>query len=229
MPENTLFSYRTEETDKTLFNYNSPVWQQCEKAAIDRYWNGRSALKEKGLNWKNMTRVGSVWNDESVLFYFQCWYDVLNVNPEWSTAKSHPGLWEKDVVEVFIKPEPNEDYFEIEVSPLGQWLVAHVLKPRVDVDFNWKSDLKLKAEIDERQRIWRAFLVVPFQRMIEPAPEDRPPQVGEVWRLNLFRITGEDSNREYLSWRPTFTALPDFHVPQSFGNLMFLGQPGKSS
>lgn len=225
MPKNTLFSYATDQTDEALFNAQNPIWRWCDRVTIDRYWNGKSSLKEKGLKWKNLTRVRSARNEDTLFFYFQCWFDALNVNPEWSATGPLRGLWEKDVVEVFLKPESCDDYFEIEISPLGQWLDVHVIKPRVDVDFGWRSRLRVKAGIDEKLGIWRAFVALPFQPMIDIGSVARPPQPGHVWRLNLYRMAGEGPDREYLSWRPTFTAVPDFHVPSSFGNLFFLGQP----
>lgn len=225
MPENTLFTYFTEESETTLFDFENPWWRRCDKVTIDRYWNGKSVLREKGYHWENLTRVASLWNEESILFYFQCWFNSLNVNREWSTDESVYGLWEKDVVEVFLGPASCDDYFEIEASPLGQWLDVHVLKPRVHVDFSWNSGLKLKVKVDEKERIWRACLALPFQPMVEVLALERTPQAGEAWRLNLYRMAGEEPDREYLSWRPTFTPRPDFHVPSSFGNLIFLAEP----
>lgn len=220
MPENTLFSYLTEESESTLFDAGAPLWDQCETVTIDRYWNGEYVLKERGLDWENLTRIASLWNEECVFFYFQCWYDTLNVNPEWRAGAPAHGLWEKDVVEVFLKPAACDDYFEIEVSPLGQWLDGRVIKPRVKVDFDWDSRLRVKVVIDEEEHIWRAFLALPFEPMAEAGALARVPQVGEAWRLNLYRVTGEEP-REYMAWRPTFTEEPDFHVPSAFGNLIF--------
>ena len=134
-----------------------------------------------------------------------------------------PRPWESDVVEVFLRPESCDDYFEIGVGPLGQYLAAHVIKPRVDVDFQWTSGLRATAKINEEKRIWQAFCAVPFQPIIEASFLAKLPEVGAAWRLNLCRITGEEGKREYLAWRPTFSKQPNFHVVSAFGNLIFLG------
>ena len=55
------------------------------------------------------------------------------------------GLWNKDVVEVFLKPGAARNYFEIEVSPLGQWADMRIVEPRVEVDLEWNSDLELET------------------------------------------------------------------------------------
>jgi hypothetical protein len=43
----------------------------------------------------------------------------------------------------------------------------------------------------------------------------------KTWHLNLFRIEGQEPERFYSSWRPTHTLLPNFHVPEQFGELRF--------
>ena len=217
MPENVIFSHHTSETPKTLFDPSNKLWEECEAVAIDRYWDGRSALRERGHNWMNLTCVRSLWNEQAVFFYFESWFDSLNVNPDWSLETSTEGLWSWDVVEAFLKPGAAPDYFEIEVSPLGQWADMRIVEPRVKIDLEWKSDLELETLLNEQESIWRVFLGLSYESIREASPE-----VGKSWRVNLYRITGRDPDREYLTWRPTFTGQPDFHVPPSFGHLIFI-------
>jgi alpha-galactosidase len=222
MPENTLFSYRSDEKEEALFDKRHPAWARPEKIFIDRDWMGRSLLREKGIDWKNLTQAASLWNDERIHFRFDCWFETLNIDEDLARDRSVRGLWENDVVEIFLKPEARDDYFEIEISPLGQWLDAHIRMPRIDVNFHWSSGLGLDVSIDREERIWRLFVSLPVESFAGPAGGMRPPVVGEVWRANFCRIAGDDPEREYLAWRPTFTPRPDFHVPASFGNLFFL-------
>ena len=217
MPANAIFSYRTSETHTTLFDPGHELWKKCEAAAIDRYWDGRSALREKGHNWINLTYVRSLWNEHSVFFYFESWFDSLNINPEWSKETATEGLWNKDVVEIFLKPGAADNYFEIEVSPLGQWAVMRIVKPRAEVDLEWNSDLELETLLNEHELIWGVFLGLPYDSIWEASPE-----VSKSWRVNLYRIAGKKPHREYLAWRPTFSGQPNFHVPASFGHLIFV-------
>lgn len=228
MAENTLFSYRTKEDERALFDSENPLWNLCDEACIDRYWDGRSTLRQRERKWETLTRIGSLWNEEAIFFYAQCWFDSLNVNPDWGTRGPVKGSWNRDVVELFLRPAAGEGYFEIEISPLGQWLDVHVRKPRTQVDFDWDSRLKVKTVVSEEERIWRVYLALPVLPMVKVALLGRPPREGEAWRLNLYRITGKQPSRAYLTWRPTFTARPDFHVPASFGNLVFLAAPESS-
>ncbi len=222
MPENTLFSYKTNQGLDFLFKADESVWAERERTNIDRDWMGRSMLREKGIGWKNLTQVVSLWTDEWLLFRFDCWYDVLNIDSSLASARTRRGLWERDVVEIFLRPEACEDYFEIEISPLGQWLDAHILSPRVDVDYHWDSGLRLNVTVDSATKIWRVFAAIPFAPLVRGREGAGHPVAGEVWRMNLCRVAGEEPAREYLAWRPTLTPRPDFHVPASFGNLFFL-------
>ena len=217
MPENSLFSLHTEESEATLFDPAHDLWAQCDAVAVDRFWNGKSALRERGHNWPNLTHVRSLWNDEALFLYFESWFDFLNVNSDWGTESPTRDLADKDVVEAFLRPEGSGHYFELEVSPLGQWLDVRVVEPRIRVDFEWHSNLSVKVILAEGEGIWRAFLGVRHESMMTA-----PPGVGAAWRLNLFRIAGQQPDRDYLAWRPTFTKRPDFHAPWAFGHLIFL-------
>ncbi len=68
MPENAIFSRRTSETSEALFDPFNKLWGKCGAGAIDRSWGGRSALREKGHNWMNLTYVRSLWNEQTVFF-----------------------------------------------------------------------------------------------------------------------------------------------------------------
>ena len=50
----------------------------------------------------------------------------------------------------------------------------------------------------------------------------RVPKAGDVWLGNLFRCVGKDPDRGYLAWSPTGTEVPDFHVPEKFGEFLFV-------
>lgn len=229
MPENTVFCHLSSHGEDELLDARSSAWAQSDKISIDRYWDGRFAFKEKGPDWKNLTEVSSLWTRSSLFVRFCCWFDSLHVNPAWETDAPVRGLWEKDVVEAFVRPESCDDYFEVEASPLGQWLDLHVIKPRVDVDYRWDSELKVQTKVDNDAHTWSAILRLPFAPMMRLYSNREAPGIGDAWRLNLYRMTGEDPDREFLAWCPTFTARPDFHIPSAFGNLIFLDSDGFES
>jgi alpha-galactosidase len=130
------------------------------------------------------------------------------------------GLWDRDVCEIFVAPEANapERYFEFEAAPTGEWLdLAIDWKPDGRIA-DWEYDSGMQAagriganEIEVLMCLpWRAF--------------GREPRDGDVWRVNLFRCVGRDTEaapRGYITWQPTHAPQPNFHVPAAFGRLAF--------
>ena len=43
-----------------------------------------------------------------------------------------------------------------------------------------------------------------------------------VWRVNFYRVEGQQEPRFYSAWQPTNTPHPNFHVPEAFGRLRFV-------
>lgn len=225
MPENTLFTLYTSEGEETLLDHRCPAWNQRFQARIERFWEGSSFFCSDQEDVPNFAEVRSLWNDQALFFRFECWFRTLAPYRPAADATPPPGLWKGDVVEIFTGPKGCDRYFEIEVSPLGQWLDVLVYRPRVDMDFHWSSGLTVQVAMLEPEKIWTVCLRLPFQPVLEACDMTQIPGVGDVWQLNLCRIAGEEPRREYLTWRPTFSPKPDFHVPSSFGNLFFLRDP----
>jgi hypothetical protein len=48
------------------------------------------------------------------------------------------------------------------------------------------------------------------------------PATGDVWLGNLYRAVGTGDTRGYLAWSPTMTKDPQFHVPEKFGEFVFV-------
>lgn len=166
--------------------------------------------------------VSSLWSDEGLFFRFECGFDRLNVDAELGLDGPIDRLWERDVVEVFLRPTGRSEYFEVEVSPLGQWLDLKIIRPRQQVDPTWRSHLASKVDLDHESRRWLTIIHLPWGPMLAEAPGTEIPRAGDSWRVNFFRAAGFSPDRLYLCWRPTLTAQPDFHVPDAFGHLLFL-------
>ncbi len=218
MAENCIFSNKTDKNPKTILNPGSDAWNSAEETiSITQLWNGKEP-KTSGPEIR--AEVTSLWNEKSIFFLFRCRYDKLHVNREFPRDKSVEGLWDYDVAEVFIKPEGSSGYLEYEVSPLSQYLAAHIIKPWKEVDFSWDSQMKAKALLDEESSSWNAVIELAFQAMAGAEP-CRHPVSGDIWRANMFLALGADPARNYMCWQPTLTEKPNFHVPEAFGCLIF--------
>lgn len=136
-------------------------------------------------------------------------------------------LWEEDVLEIFVATERITRYFEIEVSPLGTLCDAVIDSPdgarsTMRADFAWDSAGAWSATRRVRRQpegLWRfeTLLTLPFADL-----GAAPPAAGARWRVNFYRIDRDPIlGDEYSAWRPTGKNPPDFHVPASFGEIVF--------
>ncbi len=227
MPQNALFTFATEPDSGVPRNGSSTVLDPGRIAWVDRLWNGH--YPDQAVRGRESTRVASTWDKDALHFHFVCTFDELSVDERLGPAGPTARLWEHDVVELFLRPRGCSGYFEVEVGPLGQWLDLFVFEPRTRIDWSWRSRLTVDVQLDRSAKRWDMRLRLPFEAMLTRFPGLKPPEEGEVWRLNLFRISGVHPERRYFAWRPTFTREPDFHVPAAFGNLMFLSEENLAS
>jgi len=217
MPENTLFTLRTEKDGEFLFDPDFRLWNGEHKIAIDRFSSGDHAFAKKGYAWANLTQVSSVWNKSAIFFYFECWHSQNLASIPEALADLAP-----ETATLLLRPEGCEDYFRVSVDSRGRQDSVHVLQVPADLDQDWDSDAEIRILHSESEKIWRAFVRLPYAPMIEAGNIDRCPEIGDAWRLNLHRTAGPEEIREFLSWRPAYSTMPDCLVS---GHLIFLGAP----
>jgi hypothetical protein len=136
----------------------------------------------------------------------------------WATLTKHDApLYDEEVVEVFLDPFGDlETYYEIEVNPLNAVcdLVLRRNRSGYRKEFAWHCE-GLRTQVATGAGFWRAEMVIPFASIV---PE--PPQAGEVWRGNFFRIDRPGRiGMELSAWSPT--GFPKFHIQQKFGFIEF--------
>ena len=193
-----------------------PVWQGAEALRINKYWSGVDA----GIGRHFEARL--VWTPRDLLIRFECEQsEPLIINDKPFLTKKTIGLWEKDVCEAFIAPNPQipEKYMEFEVAPTGEWLdlTVHLIDGKYEKDWTYASNMKCAAEILAGRVIMA--MQIPWDAF------GKMPETGEKWRGNLFRCVGSSGSGEtrgYLAWQPTLTPEPNFHVPGAFGWFEFV-------
>jgi hypothetical protein len=196
----------------SVTDFRSREWERAHPVQIDRYWSGDSAPASRHAE----ARI--LWSKEALHIRFLCAQaEPLIVSATPQTAKKTMGLWDRDVCEIFIAPDPSvvERYFEFEAAPTGEWLdvAIHWTAEKRESDWEFQSHMSSAAQI-EKDRVTIA-LRIPWNHWIHE------PQRDERWRVNLFRCVGLDPTRGYLAWQPTRTKEANFHVPQVFGWLVF--------
>jgi len=210
MPSVDIIEARRADVDLPINDLQSAEWQNSQPVKIDHYWSGECAPPGRHAE----ARI--LWTKTGLLVRYVCnQVEPLIIGDDPQTEKKTMGLWDRDVCEIFIAPDPHlvERYFEFEVAPTGEWLDAaiNLTSGTRETDWKFNSQMTTAAKI-ERDRVTMAVRI-PWKI--------GQPQQGERWRVNLFRCVGNEANRGYLSWQPTRTPEPLFHVPKAFGWLVF--------
>lgn len=213
VPESRNKVITATHTEVALSNeFDHPEWERSEAAIIARYWSGEPAPASRHAEARLL------WSDKALHVRYICRQaEPLIVNDKPQTEKKTLGLWDRDVCEIFLAPDPKvvERYYELEAAPTGEWLdvAIHWTPETRESDWEFNSHMSVAAQI-EKDRVTIAMRI-PWSRRIHQ------PQKGERWRVNLFRCVGRDPNRGYLAWQPTKLPKPGFHLPQVFGWLVF--------
>ena len=173
-------------------------------------WQGKKADPERE------TEVRLLWTQEILFLRFQARYRTITVFADAEANGRRDQLWDRDVAEAFLQPDHSNlrRYKEFEVSPNGFWIDLDIA-PGEKHDL--KSGLKRRVVLNEAKKIWIAELAIPMKCLVARFDP------GMVWRVNFYRVEGTQEPRFYSAWKPTGTKVPNFHVPEAFGELVFSG------
>ena len=68
---------------------------------------------------------------------------------------------------------------------------------------------------------WTLEFGLPFRVIRQYCPAATQPAPGVTWRANLYKCADRTSHPHWLTWSPVDYPTPKFHVPKSFGTLVF--------
>jgi alpha-galactosidase len=187
---------------------SSQAWDSAQPVLFSQDWQGRNS------DPKLETEVRTLWTPSTLYLQFTCSYSEITVFEDSDPNGRRDHLWDRDVAEAFLQPEPSPRlyYKEFEVAPNGMWIDLDIT-PSGLADL--KSGLERSVHIDEQRRVWVAELAIPASAI---TPEFNP---AIIWRANFYRVEGRVEPRRYMAWQPTHTTQPNFHVPEAFGTMRF--------
>jgi hypothetical protein len=142
-------------------------------------------------------------------------------------------VWEDSCVEFFFAPDAAnpERYFNLEINCGGTPLmhynmiakekitvldadlirkieIAHTLPGIVDPELpglvEWTNEYRIPLDILRK-----------YSQISNPGP-------GVAWKGNFYKIAENNSNPHYITWAVVKNTVPDFHLPQYFGQLRFI-------
>jgi len=187
-------------------------WELAKPLRFDADWQGKNADLERE------TEVRLLWSPEWLYLRFRAKYRVITVFSGADPNGRRDQLWDRDVAEVFLQPDPSQlrRYKEFEVSPNGFWIDLGIA-PGEKHDL--KSGLRRRVVMNESAKTWVAEMALPMKCLVEDFDH------AKTWKVNFYRVEGAAEPRFYSAWQPTRTPEPNFHVPEVFGKLVFAPSP----
>ncbi len=198
-------------------NIEKPVWHASPRVRFDHASSGRETYPESAVE------VASLWSPSFVYLAYKCVYRTLNIYEGEDPTQERWELWERDVVEAFLNPDPARvnHYFEFEVAPNNQWIDLEIdLDKNPFNDPRWNTGFDHATRVDERRHIWTCEMRIPVKSM---GVAELDP--GAEWRGNFYRADGRGSHseRRFLSWSTIPNVpRPNFHTPTRFGLIEFV-------
>ncbi len=186
----------------------APEWEKANAISFFHDWQGLNP------DLGRETRVRILWSRSTLYVRFECRYRVLLVFEDSDPNGRRNHLWDRDVAEVFLQPEPSGEkrYKEFEVSPNGMWIDLDIVPTGLS---DLASGLQRSVIVDSDSQTWIAELAIPMRSLTANFDPAQP------WHANFYRVEGPLEPRAYLAWSPTCTPNPNFHVPTAFGRLRF--------
>ncbi len=193
------------------------------------------------------TRAKMLWDDEN--FYVSAEMAEPDI---WGTLTARDSVIFRDNdFEVFIDPDGDTHaYYELEVNALGTPWDLMLIKPYRDggraIDA-WdiaglQVGIDLRGTINrpgDRDEGWTVELAMPWRILREAAPDRKPPQPGDRWRVNFSRVEwhidvtdgryakrvkpGTKDPLPEANWVWSPQGAINMHMPERWGYVQFSG------
>ncbi len=191
---------------------------QVRPEALD--WSRAQEVAFGPAPWR--TRFRALWSEAGLHLRFES----EDADP-WHTMTSRDDpLWEEEVVEIFLDPEGNGRYVEVELNPanvvcdlrrLGPGETASDPIGPMDRGFDVEG---IRTSVERDEEGWIGTIFLPWTGLGLPGPPAGPIP------FNVFRIKrpgGPEAPERaavFAAWSPT--GSPSFHVPAAFRPMVLL-------
>jgi hypothetical protein len=201
-------------------NWNNGPWANTLPLDVKLYMGNKPAHQPK--------------TQAKVLYDANAIYVMFRVEDRYVRAVAgHQGNVCRDsCVEFFFiaGTDTAKGYFNFEMNCGGTMVFHHQIMPHVDskqiaqadcdkIDIYHSLPTIIDPEIKE-PTVWVVQYRLPFDilehyaKIVRPAP-------GVVWQANFYKCADATSHPHWLTWAKVNRPQPDFHVPDSFGELIF--------
>jgi hypothetical protein len=198
------------DTGDGILSVTSPIWDSIPETSVENDWMGIRSLPERFFLFQ------VCWNERFFFIRFTASRNedcLIGANPCGDSKTL--GLWNRDVCEIFIAPNPStpEEYFEFEIAPTGEWVDLHISFQGTERVTDSEIETNAVYEAVYNSGVDLMMISIPWTTLgVKPSP-------GVVMKGNVYRCTGSEPTRGYLALWPTKSPSPNFHIPGSFGEF----------
>ncbi len=193
--------------------FPQPVLPRHAPQVLDRDWRGDAAP----------TPVRTLLVLDDTHLHVGAWVaGSARVYGEAVPGRFRAGLWQRDVVELFLSDLEGDGYREYHLSPGGEWWMGCFSGPRVEAAAWSASPPEAKLRIERDSSGWSGLLSLPapllppgfLEAVRRGRPVDGARTGSPLLRGNLTAIVGDPTS--WLSLVPLPGDRPDFHQPSRF-------------
>jgi hypothetical protein len=232
--------YRTSEPLDIDGEFDEDDWQNALRTKY--FVDIEGDLKPRPRFW---TYVKMLWDDKYLYIAAE-----LQEPHIWATIEERDAkIYQDNAFEVFIDPDGNTHaYYELEINAFGTFWDLFLTKPYRDGGqminswdiYGLESAASMDGTINDPSDIdshWRVELALPWKVLGEATLQSSPPQDGDFWRINFFRVvwpleniggkyqkfknrkTGKPAPPLYGTWSPI--GVYNAHYPEMWGYVHF--------
>jgi hypothetical protein len=202
-------------------------------AASDEAWKKAQTIAWGPAPYE--TRFAAQWSEDGLFLRF----DADDDAPWHRMTKRDDHLWDEEVVEIFLDPaRSGRDYAELEISPANVVCDVRMVAPwpNKEMDLAWNfegllTEVRTNKDKAGKTTSWTATAFIPwsaFRSLPSTKAITLPPQAGDAWRFNVFRIKrpGGPKAPEKDAVEAAWSKPPveSFHVPDVFRDFVFAGE-----
>ncbi len=230
--------YEVKRSDRSMVidgNWNKPHWHNIKPLEI------KNRMGDKPL-FTPAVEAKMMYDDENLYVIFR----VTDKYVKSIVTEINGPVYEEPAVEFFFSPDtafPHK-YFNLEINCIGTPLMHYndfkevvegrTVKESVPLAESDISQIEIGRTISEPldplTRVideeitgpvtWTIEYRIPLA-MLETYSKIIHPKAGIEWNANFYKIAEKGTNIHFFTWSPVNNPLPNFHLPQFFGTIIF--------
>ncbi|MDE6468255.1 MAG: hypothetical protein K2L28_05080 [Muribaculaceae bacterium] len=204
------------------------VVKKSQESVPDEVFAGLEPQSIECCNWRGVYDYAPLVNFR-MYHTGECLHVRFDVEEEGTMARitdDNGEVWTDSCVELFLSPDCDDTYYNIETNCIGTQLIGWRRPGEVEhadaatlALVRRESSLPRKTFAPESGTCrWSLTLAIPVEALFRHSIENLS---GLTMRANVYKCGDAMPRPHFLSWNPIEHPTPCFHLPAFFGELVF--------